>query len=73
MELREELADVADEQIGCVVGGVVPAAVVVVPGNDVGVLVFGEGPTGESESACARVWGCWPCTAPYDASSAAYR
>jgi hypothetical protein len=31
----EELADVIDHQVGCVVGGVVPAAIGVVPGDDV--------------------------------------
>src|SRR4029453_1401151 len=37
-----ELAEVADEQVGGVVGGPVAAAVKLVPGDDVGVVAVGE-------------------------------
>jgi hypothetical protein len=38
----EELADVAGEQVGGVVGSPVAAAVEPIPGDDVGVVAFGE-------------------------------
>src|SRR5215217_8267826 len=41
-EAAEELADVADEQVGSIVGGPVAAAVELAPGDDVGVVAFGE-------------------------------
>src|SRR5215216_3000326 len=41
-EPAEEVADVADEEVGGVVGGPVAAAVVLAPGDDVGVVAFGE-------------------------------
>src|SRR5687768_15511196 len=41
-EPAEELADVAHEEVGGVVGGPVTAAVELAPGDDVGVVAFGE-------------------------------
>src|SRR4051812_17114386 len=41
-ECREELPDVLDEQVGGVVRGPVPAAVIGVPGDDGVVVAFGE-------------------------------
>ena len=40
------MAEVAEEQVGGVVGGPVAAAVVLVPGDDAGVVAFGEAADG---------------------------
>ena len=40
----EELPYVVDEEVGSVLGGVVTAPIVEIPGDDVLVVAFGEGP-----------------------------
>jgi hypothetical protein len=41
-EPAEELPNVADEEVGSIVGGPVTAAVKLAPGDDVGVITFGK-------------------------------